>query len=140
MNDTKIVNKRLLCNNMSRYPEPETIDMTPTWTTAINLWFVAIDSHVDDAGKETVRLAKLEVQRLADAYELAVEHIATVEGERDEARSAVQTFSDGLEDLPSYERSWGEYINLRDTTPLKQDIAATLKEWEPDSDAEPKLI
>jgi hypothetical protein len=59
--------------------ETETIDCTPTWETAVGMWFFAINVHIKNSGLKTVLDAEKEMLRLARSYQTAVERIAELE-------------------------------------------------------------
>jgi hypothetical protein len=120
----KLENQRLMCNNMNVADGVETMDVTPSWRTAIKMWFTGIRNTTnlmqtaDDCEKEMIRLAT--------AYEGAVgriqadaERIDQLGSDLQDAREAHADLLNGIDELSQFETSgghdavyWSDIIDL----------------------------
>jgi hypothetical protein len=111
----KLENQRLMCNNMNVADGVETMDVTPSWRTAIKMWFTGIRNTTnlmqtaDDCEKEMIRLAT--------AYEGAVERIQAdaeridqLESDLEDARTAYDCAADTLHNMSGFELASGNEV------------------------------
>jgi hypothetical protein len=125
----KLENMSFLCNNMGVADEVETIDMTPSWQTAITIYFEAIRSHIKASGLSNVLTAQKEMTRLADGFRRANDRIEELEAERDEAREAYKSMRDTICDLDPVEINNSDYYEVDDIDNTVHTMCNQITEW-----------
>jgi hypothetical protein len=132
----KLENMSFLCNNMGVADEVETIDMTPSWQTAITIYFEAIRSHIKASGLSNVLTAQKEMTRLALGFDKAnnllesrLLLIEELTQERDEAREAYKSMRDTICDLDPVEINNSDYYEVDDIDNTVHTMCNQITEW-----------
>jgi hypothetical protein len=142
MNDkTKMIGRIPVCNNMNSpedikarqddvLKEVKTIDMTPSWGTAITIYFQAIRHHIRSSGVNNVVTARKEMMRLANGFDQANERTEHLEDKLKEARDGYGSIMQELTDLSVFETSQGtEVVESNDITYTCSRIADQIIAW-----------
>ena len=112
--------------------EIESIDITPTWQAAIDMWFFAIRSQTGFGVDKTLTDCQAEMLRLADAYDSAKSLIEELKEERDEARDMFGQAHTQLRELDTVEYLRGmESYDEDEVIEVIRWTGLQVEEWKP---------